>query len=145
MTRTRSLLIVGFIAIVLSVVLGSSPFGAPKLQRWEPKPPVTITYTVVEPCVLKDKNGNDVEKLRVRRSMPIQWVNKTQGPVTIKFEPPTIVGREDIYLNPGESYVTTITRIPSKGQIPSVTVICDGQIGSTPKMEECPPDTSDCP
>jgi hypothetical protein len=148
MTRTSLILVIGLIAVVLAVALGScrNPSPTPLPPPWpEPAPPDTVTYFVVAPCGLQDDCGSDVQSIAVRQSTPIQWVNKTPGNVAIFFEPPRIVGRDHIYLPSGKSYVTTTCGSGFSGPEFQVTVKCEGMQGPTPPIKECPPPPAPCP
>jgi hypothetical protein len=150
MTGTRFRLFLGLAAVVLAVVLGSSSSSADRPPWWDRNPPTTITYVVAEPCILRNNTGEQIETIGLRRQKTIRWVNRTQNPVAIFFEPP-IVGRDHIYLRPGESYVTTITRMPPNVEETKITVMClDPETGTMslvpPEPIECPPDTTKpCP
>ena len=149
MTRTRSVLILGLLAVVLTAVFGISSLPARSLQRWEHRPPTIVTYSVVEPCRLVDEHGKDVDRIGIRRSMFIEWINNSMVPVSIFFEPGTFVGRDHIYLTPGESYVTIISAIASEEK-PGIHLRCGypkvAVLSYTPPVVECPPDTTKpCP
>ena len=147
MIRTRLILVVGLIAAVLAMALGSckTTSNVPIPPGYhEPAPPDTVTFNVVAGCALNDKCGALVQSIAVPQSTPILWVNKTADEVAIYFEPPRIVGRDHIYLPSGTSYVTTTCGSLFDGPEFSISVICAGKQGPTPPIKECPP-VGPCP
>ena len=150
MNGTRCVLLAGLAAVVAAMVLGSPSSFAEKPAWWDRKPPVVITYVIVEPCVLTNEAGVPIETVGLRKEKVIRWINRTEDPVTIGFDPP-IVSRDHIYLRSGDSYVTTITKLPPEIGEVKITIVClDPEAGPMalvpPEPIECPPDsTIKCP
>jgi hypothetical protein len=164
MSRKRVLVLLGFAAVLVTVVMSSCfpPVeSAPSAERWKstfmlkpgfPPPRLTpfadhwksigeriVKYTVVDECGLVDASGANVDKIVVEPSTPILWVNEARLPAVIEFSSYDIVGRDAILLNPGESCITTTRSTMVSGTEYRIRVRCKGEEvidGPTPPIEQ---------
>jgi len=114
--------------------------------NFQPAPvPEMETYTVVDDCRLVDQAWKDVTEIWVREGTPIQWINKTQEPVSINFSDIAIAGEHYVYLRGGESTITTCKYGWSDTAAFEVYVWCRDTEGPAPPIKECPPPPAPCP